>query len=310
MDCPEASGHSSELTRVIPFELGDAVLEETRTRERRLRALPSRVGIYFVLAMCLFPGTGYRDVRAKLAAALSGQAPGPSARALRDLRRRIGAAPLRKLFELLAGPAPWPRMPGVRFGRYRTVAFDGCKSVKVPDTPRNRGWLGKLKASPGETGCPVIQLMTLCETGTRALVGAVFGTPADGELAWARKLPGLLDETMLVLMDRGFDAGEFLAEVAATRAQFLVRLTSARRPPVLAHLPDGSFLSLIGGVKVRIIAAEVTVACADGTRYGGSCRLASTLPGHRACPAGALIALYHDRVTRKVVSACHWPSGY
>ena len=141
MDCPEASGHSSELTRVIPFELGDAVLEETRTRERRLRALPSRVGIYFVLAMCLFPGTGYRDVRAKLAAALSGQAPGPSARALRDLRRRIGAAPLRKLFELLAGPAPWPRMPGVRFGRYRTVAFDGCKSVKVPDTPRNRaGW--------------------------------------------------------------------------------------------------------------------------------------------------------------------------
>jgi hypothetical protein len=39
----------------------------------------------------------------------------------------------------------------------------------------------------------VIQLMTLCETGTRALVGAVFGTPADGELAWARKLPGLLD---------------------------------------------------------------------------------------------------------------------
>jgi hypothetical protein len=55
-----APGHLGELTRVIPFELADAVLEETRTRERRLRALPSRVGIYFVLAMCLFPGTGYR----------------------------------------------------------------------------------------------------------------------------------------------------------------------------------------------------------------------------------------------------------
>jgi hypothetical protein len=49
------------------------------------------------------------------------------------------------------------------------------------------------------------------------------------ELAWARRLLGLLDETMLVLMDRGFDAGTFLAEVAATRAQFLVRLTAARR---------------------------------------------------------------------------------
>jgi hypothetical protein len=71
----------------------------------------------------------------------------------------------------------------------------------------------------------------LCETRTRALLGAAVGTPADGEITWARTLLHLLDETMLVLMDRGFDAGEFLRQVAATRAQFLVRLTSpaARR---------------------------------------------------------------------------------
>ena len=66
--------------------------------------------------------------------------------------------------------------------------------------------------------------MTLVETGTRALLGAAFGTTADGEITWARRLLHLLDETMLVLIDRGFDGGEFLAEVAATRAQFLVRL--------------------------------------------------------------------------------------
>ena len=53
-----APGHLGELTRIVPFELADAVLEETRTRERRLRMLPSRVGLYFVLAMCLFPGPG------------------------------------------------------------------------------------------------------------------------------------------------------------------------------------------------------------------------------------------------------------
>src|SRR3974377_1180795 len=156
---------------------------------------------------------------------------------------------------------PWP--PGVRFGRYRTGAFDGCKSLKVPDTPRNRAWLGKMKASLGETCSPVIQLMTLVETGTRALIGAVFGTTATGELDWARKLLHLLDATMLVLMDRGFDAGGFLAQVAATKAQFLVRLRSVRRPPVLAHLPDGSFISLIGGVKVRIIEAPGTVTWHD-----------------------------------------------
>jgi hypothetical protein len=75
-----------------------------------------------------------------------------------------------------------------------------------------------MNAALGVTGYPVIQLMTLCETGTRALIGAVFGSPAEGEITWARRLLHLLDETMLVLMDRGFDAGTFLAEVAATRA--------------------------------------------------------------------------------------------
>ena len=81
-----APGHLGELTRIVPFELADGVLEETRTRERRLRVLPSRVGLYFVLAMCLFPGTGYRGVWAKLTAALDGwELASPSAKALRDL---------------------------------------------------------------------------------------------------------------------------------------------------------------------------------------------------------------------------------
>ncbi len=290
-----APGHLRELTRIVPFELADAVLEQTRTRERRLRMLPSRARIYFLLAMCLFAGRGYAGVWAELTAGLGGQARPPSARALRDLRRRLGPAPLQALFAMLAGPLGLPRTPGVTAGRYRTVAFGGCRSLKVPDTARNRGWLGTMKAPGGETGYPVLQLMTLCETGTRALIGAAFGTTADGELAWARKLPHRLDETMLVLMDRGFDAGTFLAEVAATRAQFLVRLTATRRPPVLSHLPDQSFTSLIGGVRVRIITAEVTVTCHDGTRYGGHYRLATTLLDHRAWPAQELMRLYHER---------------
>jgi transposase IS4-like protein/DDE family transposase len=291
-----APGHLGELTRVVPFELVDAVLEETGARERRLRRLPSRAGVYFVLALGLFPRPGYLGVWAKLTAALDGLGLAvPSAKGLRDLRRRVGVAPVKALFEVLAGPLGRPRTPGVRFGRYRTVAFDGCRSLKVPDTARNRAWLGKMKASLGETGYPVIQLMTLVETGTRALIGAVFGTTADGELDWARRLLHLLDATMLVLLDRGFDAGEFLAGIAAAKAQFLVRLNSTRRPPVLARLPDGSVLSVIGGVKVRIIEASVTVTCHDATRYGGSYRLATSLLDHRAYPAQALICLYHER---------------
>jgi hypothetical protein len=292
-----APGHLGELTRIVPFEMADAVLEGVPgARERRVRLLPSRAGLYFLLAMCLFPRVGYLGVWGKLTAALDGLGLAvPSPKALRDLRRRIGIAPVRRLFELLAGPQGQPRTPGIMFGGYRTVSFDGCKSVKVPDTAGNRAWLGKQNASNGETGYPALSLMTLVETGTRALLGAVFGPGAEGETGQARDLLPLLDQTMLVLIDRGFDGGDFLAAVAATKAQFLVRLTSTRRLPVLRHLHDGSFTSMIGGVKVRVITAKVTVTCHDGTTYGGVYRLATTLLDYRAYPAGALMTLYHER---------------
>jgi hypothetical protein len=304
-----APGHLGELTRIVPFELVDGLVDDARARERRFRLLPSRTGVYFLLAMCLFPRAGYLAVWGRLTAALDGLGLAvPSAKALRDLRRRIGAAPVRALFEVLAGPLGRPGVPGVMAGGYRTVSFDGCKTVKVPDTPANRRWLGKMNAALGVAGYPVIQFMTLVETGTRALLGAAFGSTATSELDWARQLLHLLDNSMLVLMDRGFDAGDFLAEVTGTGAQFLVRLNASRRPPVLRYLPDGSLTSVIGGVKVRIIAAEVTVTCHDGTTYGGWYRLATTLLDHHAFPAAALMALYHQRWVRHEVAWSEWDS--
>ena len=111
-----APGHLGELTRYLPFELVDDVLELTGTVQRRLRDLPSRVGVYFVLALGLFPRLGYARVWDKLTAGLIGvPVRCPSEKALRDLRRRLGPAPLRALFEVVAGPLAQPRTPGARF---------------------------------------------------------------------------------------------------------------------------------------------------------------------------------------------------
>ncbi|OIK24207.1 hypothetical protein VT52_028405 [Streptomyces malaysiense] len=239
---------------MVPFELVDAVLAQTRTVQRRLRDLPSRVGMYFLLSMCLFPEVGYRLVWDKLTGGLAGMPmASPSAKALRDLRRRPGAAPVRSLFEVLAGPLARPTTPGVGFGAYRTVSFDACSSLRVPDSPRNRAWLGRT----AHHGHPTLELITLVETGTRSLIGAVFGPTDEGGTAYARRLLHLLRPDMLVLWDKGFDANDFLAQVTATGAEVLGRLRSNRRTPVLARLDDGSCLSLIGTVGVRVIDAEV-----------------------------------------------------
>jgi hypothetical protein len=68
----------------------------------------------------------------------------------------------------------------------------------------------------------------------------------------------------------------------------------------MARLDDGSFLSKIGELTVRIIEAHVTVTCADRTTWTGSYRLATTLLEHRSYPAGALIRLYHERWEHQV----------
>ena len=57
-----APGHLGELTQYLPFELVDDVLEQTRAVQRRLRDLPSRAGVYFVLAVGMFPHLGYARV--------------------------------------------------------------------------------------------------------------------------------------------------------------------------------------------------------------------------------------------------------
>ncbi|WP_229076850.1 IS4 family transposase [Actinoplanes sp. DH11] len=292
-----APGHLGELTRFLPFDLVDAVLAETVRVQQRLRDLPSRVVVYFVIALSLFPRSGYLLVWGKLVAGLSGlPLPTPSEAALRHARRRLGAAPLRALFDVVAGPSARPDTPGVTYRGLRTVAFDGCSSFKTADTPEHRHWLGKVRHRQGTAGYPQLMLMAMVETGSRALLGARFGALSDGgEPGYASRLPHLLDKDMLVLLDRGFNGNTFLADVAATGAHLLVRLTEGRRPPVETPLPDGSYLTHLGDLQARVIEAEITTVLADGTTIGGRYRLATTLTDHHRHPAATLTGLYHER---------------
>lgn len=102
-----------------------------------------------------------------------------------------------------------------------------------------------------------------------------------------------------MMWDKGFDSNAFLAAVTDTGAQVLGRLRSNRRTPALTRLVDGSYLSVIGTVKVRVIDAQIAVTCADGTSYTGFYRLETTLADARRYLATALVGLYHQRYEHK-----------
>lgn len=272
----------------------DAALAETRKVQRRLRDLPSRVVVYLLLAGCLFPELGYRGVWRKLVAGLGGvPTPDPSGSALAQARRRIGPGPLRWLFEMLRGPAAAPGQPGTWWRGLLVCAIDGT-TVTVPDNPAVRARFTKHPGYHGGTGYPQLRLLALVACGTRAVIDAVFGPTTTGETTSASGLLGSLRAGMIVLADRNFAAKDLLADIAATGADVLVRTKNGRRMPVLARYRDGSYLSLMGELRVRVVQAEITVTTPTG-KHHGRYQLATTLLDPDRYPAAELIRLYHER---------------
>jgi len=271
----------------------DEVLAETDTVQQRVRDLPSRVVVYLLLAATLFAECGYRQVWARLSAGLTGLSVAhPSAPALAAARRRIGPAPLRALFDLLAGPAAGPAMKGLRWHGRLVCAGDGT-SLCCPDTEANLAVYRKGGGHHGGTGYPMVRLLALVACGTRALLAAAFGATTRGETGYARELLPALHEDMLLLGDRNFAAADLIADIAETGADLLIRVKAGRRLPVCRRCGDGSWISRIGPVEVRVVCAAITIATTQGRR-GEVYQLDTTVldPG---CSAAELVRLYHER---------------
>ena len=81
------------------------------------------------------------------------------------------------------------------------------------------------------------------------------------------------------------------------RAHLLVRAKTGRggpKLPALLRLPDGSYQSVFGGQRVRVIDAEINIATKAGT-VTGVYRLITTLLDADTSPATEILRLYHER---------------
>src|SRR4051794_4868935 len=238
------------------------------------------------------PARGGR-VGARMIAGLEGlTVPAPSAAGLAGARRRIGAAPLQALFELLRGPAAGPATAGVWWHGRLICALDGT-TLCCPDTPANLAIYCKGGSHHGGTGYPLVRLLAVVACGTRALLATAFGTTSRGEPAYAAELVAGLHPGMLLLADRNFAAAELIAGIDRAGADLLIRVKAGRRLPVCRRCGDGSWISRIGPVEVRVIRCAITVATAAGRR-SEIYQLVTTVTD-TDCPATELVALYHQR---------------
>ena len=288
-----APGHLGELTQIVPFEMVDAALEATGTVQQRVRDLPSRVVVYLLLAATLFVECGYRQVWARMVAGLDGlPVAAPSPAGLAAARRRIGPAPLAELFDLLRGPAAGLTGKGVWWRGRLVAAIDGT-TLCCPDTPANLAVYCKGGGHHGGTGYPMVRLLALVACGTRTVIDAVFGSTSRGETGYATDLVPAMRAPMIVLADRNFAAADLIDKIAGRGADLLIRVKTGRRLPVCARCADGSWISRIGSVEVRVIRADIAIATPDGRRSEGYQLVTTVLDAD--CPAGELVRLYHQR---------------
>ena len=208
------------MTRIVSFDLVDAALENARATQRRVRALPSRVVVYLLLAGALFADLGYRQVWGRLVAGLDpATVAAPGSSALSQALRRIGVAPLRELFALVRGPAAG----AVRWRGLLVCAVDGT-SMFVPNSAANAAAFGRHTGRPeAESGYPMLRLLTIVACGTRTVIDAVFGPYRIGETSYAPAMLGCLKPDMLLMADRNFAAAGLFADITAAGAQVLIR---------------------------------------------------------------------------------------
>jgi Transposase DDE domain len=190
-------------------------------------------------------------------------------------------------------PGPAATLSGVRVGGLLVCAIDGT-TLSVADTPANHRVYTTQPGNHGGSGYPLLRLVALVACGTRSLIAAVYGPTSSGETTLADRLAASLHTGMLVLCDRNLTTHTLTGRIAAAHAHLLGRCKANRKLPLVGRLHDGSYLSVLGGVTVRVIDAEITIATRAG-RASGSYRLATTLTDAHTWPATTLVTLYHQR---------------
>src|SRR4051794_12801689 len=256
------------IAGTFPLDQVRQVLAETGKASERERDLPAHVMVYYAIALALYTTSSTREVLRCLLEGLRWLWGADAVRVagksgISQARPRLGAAPLRRLYERVVRPVATPATRGAWYRGWGPVSRAGS-CLDVADTEGNRAAFERPGASRGESAFPQVRFVALVENGTHVLFGARLGPYEEGETTLAHEALPALRPGMLCLADRQFFGHALWREAAATGADLLWRVKRNLRLPREARLADGSFLTTVypsekdrrhrtAGVQVRVV---------------------------------------------------------
>jgi hypothetical protein len=295
------------LTRVFPPGVVDDVIAGVGRTEQRHRSLPARVMAYFAVGMALHSEGSYVDVLSLLTDGLAWSEPDvepvklPSKSAIFQARERLGAEPVKALFERVARPLARPGTAGAFLAGRRLVAIDGT-TLDVADSVVNDVFFGRPGVNKGERAAfPQARLVALAECATHAVFDAEIGSYTTSELALSKALIDRLEPGMVLLADRGFTGFALWQQAVATGADVLWRAKNNVAPRQIEAFDDGSWLGemRLNNTKLNseaIVVRVVEYSIDDGRgAQMGPFRLFTSLLDPNEVTATELAAVYAQR---------------
>jgi Insertion element 4 transposase N-terminal len=273
------------LASTFPLSLINEVVEASGCADRRRRAMPARLTVYYVLALCLFVGKNYDQVMRLLLNGLAWRSRWtrrwdvPTTSAISRARTRLGAEPMRMLFCRVSGPVAAPWAADSWCAGLRLVALDA--TVLEMSATSNNASFGRMAANPESSQ---IRVLAVAECGTHALIDATFGDPAVSERVLGRRLLRCLKPGMLLLAGSPYWGSDLWRDAVGTGAQLLWEVPAHQFLPAGRSLADGSYLSWSEGIPLRVIEPD-----------GAAVRLVTTLTDPWLAPAAELVIRYAQR---------------
>ncbi len=319
MHSSTAKGKLSEVTNGFSFRLFESnqmnnliesALDKAQAWHKKACILNALLMMNFVLLMSFRRDLSYTNLSKELVAMFRDRAPEKNIplkpftnEALIKARQRLGADPLRLLFESGAQEIYAPRS----FMGFSTYGVDGVQFT-LPDTKGNEDRYPRpVTSRGGRAAFPKLKLTTLVSTASHQIRAVEIGQHAADERLACKKLLKHLGKGDLLYMDRGFSAAWLFREIVSQDIEFISRISRSWKPVVIAHNGPGDYVVELspkekipgtqdsnGRYKMRKVKTIVRLL-EYKTKHNKVVRLATSLLDSKQYPARELAFSYHLR---------------
>jgi hypothetical protein len=223
---------------------------------------------------------------------------------LSQRRTSLGSGPWTQALEaFLAGSTEADNVPEVSYRGLRLVGVDGT-TFNVANTPTVKATAVKTKTRRGEAAFYRISCVAMAALGSHRPLAVRIGEEGESEGALAESILHALGEDDLLIADRYYGSGKWMARLEAlpSKPLFLLRVQERFGGQRLKTLSDGSRLVHVKDpdhkslILVREIKAKVK---RPGSRWT-KVRFWTNLLDEKRFPAMELVALYARRWEQEI----------